>query len=186
MARKARRSDGPKPARFSWTRSNRNKLIACLDYSLQHKVDLYRTAIGHLSKTTGQEVTAAQIRKGLENEWKAYGRSGGKDDFETFLSEGSIFLVGYRERDYENFEQEMKQIAAPQSFDWLVDTPLKSASRSYTLSPNRCQRSDTSTLSLHATPEFEDLGDFAGQVDKTEDKTDEKPVTPVITQFTLL
>lgn len=168
-----RQADGkPRPPRFGWTRSNAHKVVACLDYSLEHKVDLETTAIDHIARRIGKEVTAQQIRNGLKHEWNTYGRETGDVDLETFLSEGSSFLVGYSDDDRETIRQEINQIEPPSRRYWLRNTPLGSVSRTRTLSPNRCQRSDTSTLSLHATPEFEGLGECLGQVNEAEQKTD--------------
>lgn len=150
-------------------------LLACLDYSLEQKVDFDNIAIGHIARRTGKEVTAKLIRQALNTQYMTYGREGWRDTFEDFLSDGSPFLVGYTDNDRENIRKEISHIEPPQSRYWLRSTPLESLSRSHTLSSHHCQRSDTSTLSIHATPEFEGL-EYVDQAGDTEERVNGKLV----------
>jgi hypothetical protein len=177
MARKSKRHSTPRPPRFTWNRSNAIKLIACLDYSLQQKVDFINTTIGHIARRTGKEVTERLIQQGLKNEYKTYGRSGENDSFNDFLAEGSTFLVGYSDSDHQTIREEISHIEPPRNRYLLKCTPLESRSQSRTISSNHYQASETSsTLSIHATPEFEGVYDHIDQIEDTEKQKDEKEV----------
>jgi hypothetical protein len=140
MARRSKRRREPRPPGFTWTRGDVEKLLACLDYSLEQKVNLNNTAISHIARRTGKEVTAVLIERELKNEYDRYGRWGENHSLEDFLSEGSIFLVGHSDRDRENIREEIGHIEPPRSRYWLRNAPLESPSRSRTLSSNHCQR----------------------------------------------
>lgn len=183
MARRSKGRHKHRPPRFVWRRSDVLKVLACLDYSLEQGVDFNNTAIGHLARGTGKKVTAKLIRQALWNEYKTYGREEGNDTFEDFLSEGSPFLHGYTDRDRENIREEISRIEPPQSRYWLRNTPLKrSPSQSRTQSSNHCQRSETSTLSLHSTPEFEGISEYVDRANDEEKRRNGKQVRNVILQ----
>jgi hypothetical protein len=177
MARKSKRRREPRPPRFRWTKDHAIKLLACLDYSLQQEVDFEGTAIFHM-KRTGYEVTAEQIRKILTQEYTLYGRAGRHYIFEDLLSEGSAFLVGYTDIDRENICEEISHIEAPVTRYRLRSTPLASRSRFRTGSSNdHRERSASSSLSIHATPKFEGLGDHLAPFDNAEKQTYEEQVS---------
>lgn len=174
MAKKLKRRREPRPPRFRWKKSDITILLACLDYSLENKVDLDNTAISHIAKRAGKEVTPESIQQALRKEYREYGRSGGNDTFQHFLSEGSSFLDCYTDSDRDDIRQEIGRIELPQSRYWLRTIPLESPSRSRTLSSDCRQDSETSTLSIHGTPEFEGLGEYLNNVD--DERTDEERV----------
>ena len=183
MARKSKRPrepepPTPEPPKFRWTRDHVNMLLACLDYSLQQEVDFEGTAIFHIRRRTGHEVTAEQIRKTLRREYKSYGRPGRHYVFEDLLSEGSAFLVGYADIDREDICEEISHIEPPVTRYRLRSTPLASRSRFRTGSSNdHRKRSASSSLSIHATPEFEGLGDHTAPIDNAEKQTYEEQVS---------
>jgi hypothetical protein len=176
MARRSKRRREPRPPGFTWTKSDMIKLLACLDYSLEQKVNLNNTAISHMARRTGKEVTAVLIQRGLKKVYGDYGRWGENHSLEDFLSEGSSFLVGYSDSDRENIREEIGHIEPPQSRYWLRNTPLESPSRSRTLSSNHCQRSKTSTLSISATPAFQGYGEHLVQADDAGRRTSRERV----------
>lgn len=183
MAKKLKRRSKPRPPTFVWKRSDINILLACLDYSLQHNLNFENTAITHIAKRTGKEVTAELIQRALKKETKFYGREG-PWTVQDLLSEGSIFL-GYSDTDRENIREEISRIEPPRLRYWLRSTSVQSPSRSRTLSLDRRQRRETSILSNHSTPEFAGLDEFIEQFSNAgpKNKTDEEQVcTPYQTR----
>ncbi|KAK4120041.1 hypothetical protein N657DRAFT_636917 [Parathielavia appendiculata] len=152
MARRLKRRSSPRPPRFRWQRSEIHILLACLDYSLQQNLEFENAAIAHIAKRTGKQVTAKLIQSALKKETKDYGRAG-PWTVQHLLSEGSAFLEGYCDADRENIREEISRIEPPQIRYWLRNTSVESTSRSRTLSLNRRQRSETSTLPNHSTAE---------------------------------
>lgn len=183
MAKRLKRRSKPRPPTFVWKRSDINILLACLDYSLQHNLNFENTAITHIAKRTGKEMTAELIQRALKKETKFYGREG-PWTVQDLLSEGSIFL-GYSDTDRENIREEISRIEPPRLRYWLRSTSVQSPSRSRTLSLDRRQRRETSTLSNHSTPEFAGLDEFVEQFSNAgpKNKTDEEQVcTPYQTR----
>lgn len=145
------------------------KLIACLDYSLEHGVDFNSTAINYIARTTGTQVTEKLIEQALRRECYYHGRRGRNYTFEDFLAEGSTFLVQYTEHERELIRGEISRIETPPGRYRLRRTPQTWTPRSRTLSSNPPPRSTTSSLSsLSATPEFEGIGDYLAEADHDE------------------
>lgn len=141
MARSKRRR-GPWPPTLVWRRNDINILLACLDYSLQHKLDFNKIAITQIRKRTGKQVTTALIQQALKRETRLYGREGRQLTVEDLVSEGSLFLEGYTDDDRENIREEVNRTEASGNHYWLRSVSLESPSRSRTLSVNYCQRSE--------------------------------------------
>ncbi|KAL2022213.1 hypothetical protein VTK56DRAFT_5823 [Thermocarpiscus australiensis] len=173
MARRSKHRSKPRPPTFVWRRNDITILLACLDYSLQRNLDFENTAIAHIAKRTGKQVTIQLIQRALKQETKKYGRAG-QWTVQDLLSEGSVFLEGHSDADRENIREEISRIEPPQLRYWLRST---SPSRSRTRSLSRRQRSETSTLSHHSTPEFAGLDEFLEQFDKAGPRKKEEEQT---------
>ncbi len=136
--------------------------MACLDYSLEHNVDLTSVAVSHLDRLKNDEddVVRNAIRGALLKEYREYGRDDGDTSLKAFLAEGSAFLR-YGKDDPETLRVERSLIQPPSGRRYpLRNTPRTSTPRtrtSRTLSPRLPASSETSSLSLHCTPEFEGL-----------------------------
>ncbi len=143
MPRKPTRRRAPGPPRFRWTKGDIIKFVACLDFSLQHQVDLNTTAICHLKKRIGREVTAKQVERVLRQEYETYGRNGDHHVFGDFLSEGSSFLDGYADIDREHIRDEVCLIETPRYLLRSTSLVSQSHSRTQSLDP-RHQRSASS------------------------------------------
>jgi hypothetical protein len=164
MPRKQTRRRAPGPPRFRWTKGDSIKFVACLDFSLQHQVDLNTTAICHLKKRIGREVTAKQVERVLRKEYKTYGRDGDHYVFDDFLSEGSSFLDGYADIDREHIRDEVRLIETPRYLLRSTSLVSQSHSRTQSLDP-RHQRSASSNghNSPHAAADLEVLDGLRAQ-----------------------
>ncbi|KAK4170973.1 hypothetical protein QBC36DRAFT_250419 [Triangularia setosa] len=163
MAKKSKRNHSRKtqPQRPYLRRSDKIKVVACLDYSLEHSVDLTSVAISNLDSLKDYEYDVAYkaIRGALKGEYRDYGRCDGDVSFEAFLAEGSVFLR-YGKDDPETLRAERSHIRSPLRTRYLLrSTPRTSTSRTRTssiLSSRLPTRSETSSLSVHSSLEFED------------------------------
>jgi len=124
-------------------------VIACLDFCLSHGEDLNSTAahnIDILRNSIGKAVAAA-VRAALRSEYRGYGREDGDFSYKTFLAEGSAFLR-YSADDAERLQAEKSVIQFPPR---RGRNGLRSVSEKR---PSTPAHSDTSSLSLHSTPDL--------------------------------
>lgn len=156
MPRDSKKDHRPPPRRV-WEENDVTELVAYLDYCLERGIDFESTVIGHMRNATGKDFSAKQISRRLNIECTKWGREG-LGTVQDLLSEGSTFLVGYTEDDREDIREAISRMEPPADPYRLRSTSSVSTSRSRTMSKPR-QLSGRSTLSLHATPEFEDLND---------------------------
>lgn len=154
---KGSKKDHRPPQRRVWEPNDVTELLAYLDYCLERGIDFESTVIGHMRNVTGKDFSQKQISRKLKSEWDQWGREG-LGTVQDLLSEGSTFLVGYTEDDREDIREAISRLGPPADRYRFKSTSSVSTSRSRTMSKPR-QLSGRSTLSLHATPEFEDLND---------------------------
>jgi hypothetical protein len=152
--------------RLSWSDDDITHALGFLDYCLEYGVDFEDLVASHLPKVTGKAFTRDQITRKLKREWNFYGPDNSDSDYTELLREGSSVLSGYNSELKEDIRAAASRIAPPR----VTRSRLRSltsalTSRSRTLSKLR-QLSDTSSdssLSLHATPEFEGVHLDIGQ-----------------------
>lgn len=155
MANESKPHRNPGSSKVFLQRKERIKVIACLDYSLEHKIDLTSVVAASLESLRGCEYAVVKVaaNNALRNEYRNYGRSDGDDSFEAFLSEGSAFMR-YGEKDTDVLQEARADIQEPAKRIMSQASPI-----SHTISPNRVGGSDTSIVrSTNKTPEFENLG----------------------------
>lgn len=142
-----------------WEHQDQIELLAYLDFTLEHKLDFRSTVSSHLATVTGKQFNERQVFGKLKREWFNCGRYGGKvGSYQDLLSEGSSFLEGWTESNHEEVLQALRRLQPPARRYRLRSTPLATIATSRTLSRSATRNSsDTSPLSEHATPEFEDL-----------------------------
>jgi len=153
---KRRQNQPPRRSGKLWERSDVIQLLACLDYCLERNLDFMKNAVGLLQGATGKEYTERQISDRIWIEWNNYGRKYSKTKSDL-LSEGSAHLVGYTSNDFQEIHEARGHLNS-RRYTLQNTSPALSCriSRSRTASTPR-HSSESSTLSIHATPEFEGL-----------------------------
>jgi len=149
-------------SRLLWAYDDVIQLLAFLDFCLAHRLDFESLVESHLGKVTGKAFSKTKIYAKLTREWTNYGHdeSTAVDDL---LREGSSVLAAYTVEEHENIQEVASHIEPPQGARYrLRDASSALTSRSRTLSKPR-QLSETSSLSIHATPEFAGLESQAEQ-----------------------
>jgi len=176
MARKSKRNRKPQLPRLYLRRGDRIKVVACLDYALEHDLDLTSVAVNNLDLLKGRERKVAEraIHGALREEYRHYGRSEGDISFQTFLTEGSTFLR-YDRGDPETLRDERRRVIESGGQYPPRETLRTTTTRSRALAPHPPAGSDTSGLSLHSTPEFEG---FNGSMAWNDDRSGENRPSP--------
>lgn len=146
--------------RFYWTLDDIIQLLAFLDHCLEFGLDFESSVAGHLAEATGKVFSNKQIYGKLEREWKVYGRDDVPDVDDLFVKGSSVLNYSLELQD--QIRDVARHIEPPQEVRGRALT-----SRSRTLSMSR-QASESSTLSTHATPEFEGFHFDIGQAEHAE------------------
>ncbi|KAK4442554.1 hypothetical protein QBC34DRAFT_363502 [Podospora aff. communis PSN243] len=148
----------PRPQRPYLRRVERIKLVACLDYSLAHHVDLTSVATANLDSLKEYERHVAEkgISSALKKEYREYGREDGDFSLKAFLAEGSAFMR-YKEHDLEvlrlessRLQRNLRKRNTPKS---LPQTSTTRTRTSRTLSLRPSVRSDSTRIVIRSTPE---------------------------------
>lgn len=142
-----------------WEYQDEIELLAYLDFTLEHKLDFTSTVSSHLATVTGKQFSEKQVFGKLKRAWSKCGRNGGEvRSDQDLLSEGSSFLVEWTESDHEEVLQALRRLQPPPRRYRLRSTPRATIATSRALSRSATrQSSDTSPLSEHGTPEFNDF-----------------------------
>ena len=114
MVRKSKRPRQPGPLKVFLKRNDRIKAVACLDYSLEHKLDLAIVMAANFESLRGCEdgVVREATREALRKEWSSYGREDGGIPFKPLLSEGSSSMR-YPEKDNKILREARVNIQEP-------------------------------------------------------------------------
>lgn len=143
-------------SRLLWDDEDIIQLLAFLDFCLTHRLDFESLVESHLVKVTGKAFSKTNIDRKLKREWTKCGHDK-STTFRDLLREGSSVLAYYKVEEHENIREVASRIEPPQGARYrLRNASSALTSRSRTLSKPR-QPSETSSLSIHATPEFASL-----------------------------
>lgn len=158
---------GAQQPRFCWKEDDVIKVLAFLNHCLKVGLDFESSVASHLAKVIGQELSNKQIFDKLKREWDGYGPNAADSKFSDLLRKGPSVLHGYGVEWQERISEVASHIEPPQvSRDRPRSASPALTSRSRTLSkPRQGSESSESTLSIHATPEFEG---FQFDIGKTE------------------
>ena len=153
MVRKSKRPRQPGPLKVFLKRNDRIKAVACLDYSLEYKLDLAGVIAANIESLGGCEdgVVREATKQALRNEWRSYGRSDGDISLEAFLSEGSGFLR-YPKDDTESLQQARVDIQEP------TRQRRRSTSQASRISPRPRTVLSNKPDGSDKTLQFDDLG----------------------------
>jgi len=161
MARRSEPRGNPETyKKVFFKRNERIKVVACLDYSLEHKINLISIVAASFENLRGCDDAVLKVaaNSALRNEYRNYGRSDGDDSFEAFLSEGSAFLR-YSEKDTEVLQEAMASIQEEATKRRIKSQVLSVSPGPHTIPSNRVGSSNTSlTPSTEKTPGFENPG----------------------------
>lgn len=159
---------GVQHPRLCWIDDDTIQLLAFLDHCLEFGLNFESLVASHLAEVTGKAFSNKQISAKLKREWKGFGRldSPAVDDL---LIKGSCVLVYYDAERKERIRDVASHIDPPGGVRDRSGSaaPSTATSRSRTLSKPR-QRSESSSLSSHATSEFEGFHFDIRQADRAE------------------